>query len=207
MASPLITSASDTKIGHVKDLLTPVLRHFSDDQLQRAVVEKGGVLQGRFGALIETMVAEFCSVPAVDEPFDLEVNGDVDAMVVVTTAGYNADGWKFLGPAFSGKRTYRVRLVELGYVANLEAARIAAKAKNPKYRLLEGQARESFKAAFPRHNGRPIVFGGNEWQDPDGDRHVACLSRLDDGGWNSRFARSDGDFLGRWLWAVVEQDA
>ena len=99
------------------------------------------------------------------------------------------------------------RLIELGYVKNLEDAWQKARAKNPKYRLLEGQAREAFKAKFPRHNGRPVVFGGSEWQDLIGERRVAYLGRLGFGRrWDSCFYWSGYYFSGRWLWAVVEED-
>jgi hypothetical protein len=141
--------------------------------------------------------------PPIDEWFDLEIDNTFDPMDVVTTAGYNKKGWTFLGPKFEGNGIRRVKLVVLGYIANLEAARVAAKAKG--YRLLEGQAREPFKQKFPRHNGRPVVFGGNEWQGPVGVRHVACLDDLHSGEWNSNFNWSDNDFNDNWLWAVVEQ--
>jgi hypothetical protein len=143
--------------------------------------------------------------PPIDEWFDLEIDNLIDPMDVVTTAGYNAKGWEFLGPPFVGKKTYRVKLIELGYVANLEAARMAAKAKG--YCLLEGQGREPLKQKFPRHNGRPIVLGGNEWQSPSRRRDVTCLSNLGAGFWRSDFYWSDRGFDDFWLWAVVEQDA
>ena len=144
--------------------------------------------------------------PAIDEWFELEVDGDMDPMSVVTSAGFSSEGWKYLGPEFSGKKTYRVKLIKLGYVRNLEEARVQARAKNPKYRLLEGQAREPFKAKFPRHDGRPVVFGGSEWQNPSMRRRVAYLDTLHGGRWDSRFDWAGPGFDDAWLWPVVEQD-
>ena len=167
-------------------------------------------IEGRFGSRVEQTQSEpqesFPVLPAIDEWFDLEVNDDMDPMLVVSSAGFDLKGWEYLGPQFSGKKTYRVKLIELGSVKNLEDARQKARAKNPKYRLLEGQAREPFKAKYPRHNGRPIVFGGSVWQDPHRFRNVACLGGLRSGRWRSNFDWSGDDFVGRWLWPVVEQD-
>ena len=143
--------------------------------------------------------------PPIDEWFDLEIDNTIDPMEVVTTAGHIAKDWEFLGPPFQGKSIRPVKLVGLGYVANLEAARIAAKVKG--YRLLEGQAREPFKVKFPRHNGRPIVFGGNEWQNPYSHRSVTYLRHVGRRSWNASFSWSDSGFIVSWLWAVVSQDA
>lgn len=143
------------------------------------------------------------AVPADDEWFELEVDDDVDPMSVVTTAGYNADGWKYLGPKLSGKRTLRAKIVRLGYVRNLEEAR--KKADKLGFRLVEGQAREPFKARFPKpDDGKgPVVFGGSEWRRPHGHAGVAYLRGFRDG-WGSGFYWSGRDFLGdRYRWLVV----
>lgn len=140
-------------------------------------------------------------VPADDEWFELEVDEDVNPMSVVTTAGYDAKGWKYLGPELSGKQKLRVKLTCFGYVRNLEEAR--KKAENMGCRLAEGQARESFKARFPKPEGKgSVVFGGSRWRSPDGDARVACLSDLG-GGWDSNFRWSDYDFSDDWRWLVV----
>ena len=142
-------------------------------------------------------------VPADDEWFDLEVDDGIEPMEVVTSAGYNARGWEYLGPTFTGKETYQVKLVRLGYVRNLAEAR--KRAGEMGYRLVEGQARESFKARFPKPDGKgPIVFGGSEWRHPRGSPRVACLDALRDK-WYSDFDWSGDGFFDRWRWLVGGQ--
>ena len=82
-------------------------------------------------------------LPAEDEWFGLEVDYSI-----VTTAGFNHQGLDYVGPEFSGKKVYRTKLIRLGYVENLIVAKIAARAENPKFRLLEGQALEPFRMKF-----------------------------------------------------------
>lgn len=139
-------------------------------------------------------------VPPDDVWFDIEVDNDIDPMEVVTSAGYSAADWKYLGPEFSGKPTYRVKLVRLDYVRNLAEAR--KKADEMGYRLVEGQAREPFKAKFPKPDGKgPIIFGGSEWRPPDGYPHVSCLLDFKDE-WDSHFSWSGGGFRDFWRWLV-----
>ncbi len=143
------------------------------------------------------------AVPADDEWFELEVDDDVNPMSVVTTAGYDQKGWTYLGPKLSGKQTLRVKLVHLGYVRNLKEAE--KKADEFGYRLVEGQAREPFKARFPKPDGKGfVVFGGSQWQDPNGDARVAYLRDFK-GEWDSYFHWSVSGFLGHWRWLVVGQ--
>ncbi len=155
--------------------------------------------------MIDIMFPSQTNGPVEDALFDLTVDNNVDPMTVVTSCGLDATNWKYLGPQQSGIRIYRVKLVSLGSVRNLDEAKKAAGRLNPKFRLLEGQAREPFKEKYPRHNGRPIVFGGSQWQDPDDSRNVAYLGTLSVGEWHSRFGWSDGDFHDDRLWPVVEQ--
>lgn len=163
-----------------------------------------GNKEGSFVAEIRKAFAKrrLNAIPADEEWFSLEVDDDVDPMDVVTSAGYNPSGWKYLGPRLSGKRTLQVKLVRLGYIRNLEEAR--KKVDELGYRLLEGQARESFKASFPRpdNDKGPVVFAGSVWRGPDGSASVAFLygSR---GAWGSYFFCSDDDFRDRWRWLVV----
>jgi len=141
-------------------------------------------------------------VPADDEWFDLEVDNDVNPIDVVTSAGFNADGWNYLGPNLSGKRTYTVKLVRLGYVHNLVKAK--ERADEMGYRLIEGQAREPFKARFLKPDGKGfVVFGGSEWLYPYPDSpRVVYLYGFEDK-WYSDFLWSDDDFDDDWRWLVV----
>lgn len=140
------------------------------------------------------------AVPGDDEWFDLKVDNDVDPMSVVTTAGYTASGWKYLGPNLLGKRTLQVKLIYLGYVCNLDEAK--KRADEMGYRLIEGQAREPFKVRFPKPDGRGMVFGGSRWQGPDGDANATCLLGFE-GAWYSSFRWSGGGFDDDWRWLVV----
>ena len=79
-------------------------------------------------------VRKLNAIPADKEWFTLEVDDDVDPMGVVTSAGYNPSGWKYLGPELSGKMPLQVKLVRLGYVRNLKGAR--EKADELGYRLV-----------------------------------------------------------------------
>lgn len=142
------------------------------------------------------------AVPADGELFNLEVDYDVDPMSVVTKAGYNAYGWKYLGSKLSGERTLQAKLIRLGYVRNLEEAR--KKADKLGFRFVEGQAREPFRVRFPNPDYKgPVVFGGSEWQDPDGRAHVLCLYIFAAHEWHSGFYWSDVDFYGSCRWLVV----
>ena len=219
--NPSLTSgsgpASKEKIRRVRTLTEEALEqgNFTQDQLQ-CVHANGGEYKCEYSDFLRefarrrTTAAASSSpiptMPAEDEWFELTVDNNIDPMSVVTSAGFDATKWEYLGPPFSGVKNYRVKLIALGYVRNLDEAKAAAKLKNPKYQLLEGQAREAFKAKYPRHNGRPVVFGGSEWQDPNRDRRVAYLGYLHGGEWSSDFDWSERDFGGDWLWAVVEQD-
>lgn len=150
-------------------------------------------------------------MPAIGEWFNLEVNNDVDPMDVVASAGFDPTDWKYLGPKFSGKTTYRVKLIRLGRVDNLGKAKDAVKKEDRRYRLLEGQAREAFKAKFPWHlhfNQVPVILGGSEWQDPNRCHRVATLENDPASNfWVLGFASSDLAFGEKWLWAVVDESA
>ena len=143
------------------------------------------------------------TVSADDEEFTLDVNNDQDPMEVVSSVGFDKKSWQYLGPAFSGKETRRVKLIRLGFVKGLKEAR--QKADQLGFRLLEGQARESFKAKYPVPDGKgPVVFGGSVWQSPHGDARVACLYECG-GVWNSHFYWSDYGWDGDYRWAVVSK--
>jgi hypothetical protein len=63
MTQALITSqvpsVSESKLGHLKDLLTPVLRRtIKDDTQAQALIEAGGTLQDRFGGLISDLLGK-----------------------------------------------------------------------------------------------------------------------------------------------------
>ncbi|MEK7542549.1 MAG: hypothetical protein AAB524_02510, partial [Patescibacteria group bacterium] len=104
----------------------------------------------------------------------------------------------YRGPKLTGKKTYRVKLVFLGVVYNVgEASR---KANQMGYRLVEGQARDSLTAKFPKPDGKsPIAFGGSAWLDWHGRAYVACLYAFVDGWTPFFFGYSQGVFPGRWL--------
>lgn len=198
--------ATDDQVEHICGNLTAeVVKRLPRNQAQ-SIITKGGDYQARLKQVIHELSSPkpVTQHPPIDEWFDLEIDNTVDPMSVVTTAVHDAKGWKYLGPPVAGKEIRRVKLIELGYVAYLEAARKAAKQKG--YRLVEGQARQPFKAKFPWHGGRSIVFGGNEWQDPKGCRRVACLSYLASGPWYSDFDWSDPrrNFDSFYRWAVEQ---
>lgn len=155
-------------------------------------------LQQMFSSFVSTTV-----VPADDEWFELKVDYRVDPAEVVHSAGYNPEGWKFLGPVRKGWETHRAKFVRLGWVQNLAEAEQRAGVQG--YRLLGGHAREPFKAKFPRPDGHgPVIFGGSQWRGPVGSPSVTCLSGLGDG-WRSGFRWSGDDFSGFCRWAVVSK--
>ncbi len=164
----------------------------------------GAELEKRFiQALALSGSEEPLLVPADDEWFDLEVDNDQDPMDVVRPANFNPTGWRYLGPKLTGKRTIKVKLVRLGYCKNLEEAKQKADARG--YRLLEGQARESFKKRFPKPDDNDhVVFGGSLCQSPGGGAGVACLDRVG-GGWGSGFVWTGGGWDDDWCWAVVRK--
>lgn len=142
------------------------------------------------------------TVPANSEWFELEVDDDQDPITVVTSAECSPCGWEYLGPKFAGKCTYIVKLVRLGCVRNLKEAR--EKADKLGLRLLEGQARESFKAKYPVPDGKSaIVFGGSEWRGPDGGALITCLYKIGD--WYSYFHWSGSIGEESCRWAVVKK--
>lgn len=159
--------------------------------------------EGPFVADIREVFAKRCAIPGDDVWFDLEVDNNINPMDLVTAAGHNISGrQQYLGPEFfSGKLTYRVKLVRLGYVGDLKEAR--RKADEMGYRLVEGQAREPFKTMFPKSDGKgPIIFGGSEWQDPYGRASVTFLHSFEVE-WDSLFRLSSNVFHDNWRWLVV----
>ena len=143
----------------------------------------------------------FLPVPADGEWLDLTVNHDADPMDVVRASGLNPEGWGFLGPRVTGVKTYRAKLVRIGYVRNIDEAR--ERLDRMCYQMLHGQAREAFKQKYLQPDGKgPIVFGGSLLRGPDGDRCVACL-REDADMWHSCFRFADSGFGGGWRWAVA----
>jgi hypothetical protein len=164
-------------------------------------------LEGR-GVVLEQLLGEALSlisadVPADEEWFDLEVDYDVDPLKVVRSAGYNPEGWKFLGPARKGKVVEQTKLIRLGHVRTVEEAE--RRADEREYRLLGGHGRESFKAKYPKPDGKgPIVFAGSRWQPPYGRALVACLFGLGDE-WGSHFRWADGEFSEDCRWPVVRK--
>jgi len=160
------------------------------DELKAVIVKK----------VIELAQAQ---VPADGVWFDLMVDNNVKPLEVVRTAGFDNWGdWKYIGPALTGKKTQRVKLVHLGYCKDIDDAR--AKAKAQRCELVEGQARDEFRRRFSKYDGNgPVIFGGSEWRGPDGRPGVACLHDVG-GEWDSHFYWSGGDFNGRCRWLVRE---
>lgn len=144
------------------------------------------------------------AVPLDDDWFDLTIDKSIAPMDVVTSAGYNTKGWKYLSDLqLPGRQTLRVKLVRLGYVRNLEEARESAGKLG--CQLVDGQAGEPFKARFPNSDSNgPIIFGGSEWQDLIGSAKVAYLDGFW-GKWRSCFYWSNGDFINYWRWLVVDK--
>jgi hypothetical protein len=174
---------------------------FSFDEAQAIEGAKGPFVAEIRAVFVKRRQVQTNAVPADDEWFNLTVNDDINPMDVVISAGYNADGWKYLGPELSGTRTLRVKLTRLGYARNLREAE--EKADKLGYRLVEGQAREPFKAKFPKPDGKgSVIFGGSEWQDPDGGADVAYLNVFEDE-WHSHFLWSGSDFDDDCRWLIV----
>lgn len=188
--------------GQRSDLITTVVgaipSNLSFEEAQAIIGEKGPLVAEIRKAFAKRRLN---AIPADEEWFDLEVDYDVDPMDVVTSAGYNPSGWKYLGPQLSGKRTLQVKLVRLGYVRNLEEAR--KRADELGYRLVEGPGARALQGQVPqaRRQGA-VAFGGSEWQNPDGRAHVTYLIDFEVA-WDSPFLWSDGDFRGDWRWLVA----
>lgn len=149
------------------------------------------------------MMVQENAVPTDNQWFDLEVDDDVGLMEVVASGGYDPKDWKYLGPQFKGRNTYRAKLVRFGRVHNLAEAR--DKAKKIGCRLCEGQAREPFKNKFPKSDGkgRRIAFGGSEWEFLFGKALIAFLDGVEVE-WSSDFRSSDDAFSESWRWVVVD---
>lgn len=171
---------------------------FSFEEAQTIIGKKGSFVAEIREAFRKRRLS---AIPADDVWFDLEVDNNIDPVEVVTSANYDPRGWKYLGPKLSGKQTLRVKLVRLGCVRGLEEAK--KKADEMGYRLVEGLARESFKAKFPRPDGKgSVAFGGSEWESPRGSAGVAYLGGFGDE-WSSSFYWSTYGFDGNWRWLVV----
>ena len=161
--------------------------------------------KGPFVADIRKMFEKrrLSTVPANDVWFDLKVNNDFNPINVVASTRCDTNNWEYLGPKLSGERTYRAKLVYLGYVRNFEEAR--KKAYEMGYRLVEGQAREPFKFRFPKPDGKgPINFGGSEWRAPFGQAGMAFL-RSFRGEWVPTFLFPNTRFSATWRWIVVDK--
>jgi hypothetical protein len=155
----------------------------------------------------EAVKVQITGLPKEGMVFELEIDGDMDPMLVVSNAGRDANPWRFLGPAFpAGKRVYMAKLIEVGDVADSDQAAKVAKKEHPTWVLAPGQARDAFADKFPRNEGRPIVFGGNQWQDEDRRRRVACLHSLNGGSWSREFD-GPGDYriVALCLWLVIKE--
>jgi hypothetical protein len=119
--------------------------------------------------------------------------------------------WKYIGPSFSGVRNYNVELVRLGSYSpyyNLDHIRKIAQERN--CRLLEGQAVIPFMARFLQSDRfLPIIFGGSEWENKNGDANVIVIENRTVGKNNVLrpfFCRSDFKFGAHCFWAVVPID-
>jgi len=195
-----VRKMTDGQRGDIVATMTGVIPpDLTFEEAQAIIGSKGPFVADIRGAFAKRRLN---AVPADNEWFDLDIDNDVDPMEVVTSAGYNPSGWKYLGPKLSGKSTYRAKLICLGYMRNLEEAR--KRADKMGYRLVEGQAREPFKARFSKPDGKGhVIFGGSEWQDPKGHPRVACLSGFG-GEWDSSsFGWSGSEFYGGWCWLVA----
>ncbi|MEK7542315.1 MAG: hypothetical protein AAB524_01285 [Patescibacteria group bacterium] len=169
------------------------------------------------------------AIPADGVWFELEVDNDIDPLEIVTLPQYEIDGskypkyltaleilrsasrWSYIGPKFEGKKICRVKFVSLGYVETVKEAE--RKVVKMGYRLLEGQALKSFIKKFPKPDERihpiprPIIFGGSEWKDPEGEARVPYLMPLDSyDGWDPYFVCSNFVFaFPYWRWLIVSE--
>ena len=139
--------------------------------------------------------------PAKGEVFEPTLDGDAPENVpihaMVAGEGYNSKGWQFNGTRVAGKQTRRFKLVSVGYCRNLDEVR----QKLARYdgKVAEGQWRQSFKAAYPKPDGKgPIGFADPSWFSPDGYAYFPYVGT----GGGSGFGWADDGFGGRWRWLV-----
>jgi len=141
------------------------------------------------------------AVPPDNEEFVLNVSYE-EAMWIEKSN----PGWKYLGPKFKSGQTYNyknARLVRLGSNSLREAIQ---KADELGFRLLGSHAVNSFRHTyFPDANGS-VVFGGPEWQSPDGEA-VVSYCHGENSFWNLNVSYSGGfrGFGYNCRWAVVSK--
>lgn len=151
------------------------------------------------------------SVPPEDQWFQLEVDYDVNVMKHISSAPLDGSSWinqsvrHYAQPPLSGRVLSRIKLVSLGQIDSVEEAKRLIREKYS-CRCLHAEGLPPFRNTFPRHNGRPIAFGGSYWGKPGlTDRHhIAYLLPVDDGGWRATFREAYFEgFSAEWQWAIV----
>lgn len=201
------TSHVEWELGQQNEVLVAVVRAMPQALQEINPKQLLAFLEGR-GQVLERVLREMFTallipvVPSDDEWFELTVDYGVDPAEVVRSAGYDHEGWTFLGPTREGREIHHAKLVRLGR-GNM--AEVEQRADEQGYRLLGGHAREPFKTKFPRCDDRdPVVFGGSQWRNPHGSAYVTYLLDVG-GGWYSSFRWSEHDFHEYCRWAVVSK--
>ncbi len=167
------------------------------DEAQRGIIGAKGRFVAEIRAVFERVKARLThSYPAVDEIFELTLDGDAHPpLEMVWRDGYSGN-WKHKGLVVKGRHTRRFKLVQVGFCLNLDEVRqkLAAQGEIP-----EGQWREAFKAKYSTSDGNgPIGFPDASWTFPFG---VARFPYVDAGGY-SNFRWADDGFRGGWRWFV-----
>lgn len=119
------------------------------------------------------------AVPAINEPFTLEVDYDVNPREVIDdcfTQPY-AQRWEYLGPKRSGKRIMPAKLVYLPPAQDLKKVMRAADKMG--YYLLEAQAQEAFRRKYLASTSKEfqILFGNSVWDNNDWS-DLTCITYL-----------------------------
>lgn len=150
-------------------------------------------------------------LPINGEWFNLEIDNTDDPRDSLARAGAGWDDIKewnysyFGHKKLCGKQIHQVRLVHLGFVWSFGEAR--DKADLLGCRLVESQALESFKARFPKPDGKHhVVFGGSIWWPPNSLPVVFYLEEFQ-GKWltRSRWEGKEFGFDVYWHWLVAKK--
>ncbi len=188
--------AIDAQRDDIRNLMIKMADSIST---QLSLKEAEGIIECQESFVEEIKLAFYSAVkrinatPANDEWFELELNEPDESKVITNEQNYDIKGWKYLGPRLQGKERLIAKLTCLGKVCSIKEAE--EKAGRMGYRLLEGQFRKAFVGKFPKPDGRSrIIFGGSQWQDSEGNVHVACLAYHWWIEWQYWLGQSDSNF-------------
>lgn len=177
MTQSLITSAvSESKIGHIKDLLTPVLRRLlKDDSQAQAIIEAGDTLHEQFSAVVSGLLAKLTKTFMVT----VDYARGLPEMIKAGKYDYanddiTAEHFPIVG---EGKQGLEILLVHFGKDMESndvlsELGKLGLRPATLPELLAFGETHPEIQREFP------IIALGSVWQNRDGSRHVPYL-----GGW------------------------